>query len=257
VPAPWDIFKPEILTGRRALVTGGGQGVGAVIGRALASAGATVVINDVDPDRAGECASEIGHGAVGHAADVTDLAAVTAMAEQTGPWDIVVNNAGMAGASAQLALTAFADTDEASWAAPLAVNVNGVLNVTRAALPAVIANGWGRIVTIVSDAGRVGDGGLAVYAAAKAAAAGFMRSIARENGKFGITANCISLGTMQIPERDTRTPEQVAAQVRRYPLRRLGHPDDVAGLVVLLASSAGSWITGQTIPVNGGYSSAL
>lgn len=253
----WDVFRADALAGRRALVTGAGRGVGRQLAAALATAGAHVTLNDVALDRARSAAADLGNDAVGAAADVTDRASVSAMLDAHGPWDIVVNNAGNAGASASLSLVPFETTEPESWDAPLAVNLAGVMNVTHAALPHMTAQGWGRIITVVSDAGRVGDPGLAAYAAAKAGAAGFMRSIARETGKFGVCVNCVSLGSIVDPERDQRPAAVIEAQARRYPVRRLGAPQDVAGLVVLLATDAGAWITGQTIPVNGGYSSAL
>jgi 3-oxoacyl-[acyl-carrier protein] reductase len=119
----------------------------------------------------------------------------------------------------------------------------------------------GRVITILSDAARVGDPNLAAYAAAKAGAAGFIRSVAAEVGRFGITANCIALGTMRTPltgmDLEEREPEFVRSLLRDYVIRRRGEPEDVAGLVALLASEHGAWITGQTIPVNGGRSMAL
>jgi 3-oxoacyl-[acyl-carrier protein] reductase len=121
---------------------------------------------------------------------------------------------------------------------------------------------WGRIVTIVSDAGRTGDPNGAAYAASKAGAAGLTRSIALENGRHGITANNIALGTMRTPLSeplwaDHADSPQAKAVLRNYVIRRPGTPEDVAGLAVLLASEHGTWVTGQTIPVNGGFSFGL
>jgi 3-oxoacyl-[acyl-carrier protein] reductase len=253
----WNVFAPSALSGRRALVTGAGQGVGERLAVALAAAGASVTVNDIALDRAEKVASQIGGSANAASCDVTDLASVQEMFDAGGPWDIVVNNAGNAGASARLGLTPFAQSDPASWAAPIDVNLRGVMNVTFAALPGMVAQQWGRLITIVSDAGRFGDAGLAAYAGAKAGAAGFVRSIARENGRHGICVNAVALGSISAGDRDPRDAETIAKQVRAYPIRRLGTPEDVAGIVVLLASDASAWITGQTIPVNGGYSSAL
>lgn len=253
------------LDGQVALVTGAGQGVGAQIARYLASSGARVVVNDYFADRAGEVAESIvaaGGEAIAIAADVRDLGSVSSMVEQAenrfGPVGILVNNAGNAGAEGDFAsmTTPFWESDAGDWPMFLDVNLNGVMNACRATMAAMVAQRHGRIITIVSDAGRVGEASLPVYAAAKAGAAGFMRSLAKAGGPHLVTANCISLSTIR--SRDAvGDPDRDARHLRDYTIRRFGTPDDVAGVVLLLAAESGSWITGQTIPVNGGYSSAL
>jgi 3-oxoacyl-[acyl-carrier protein] reductase len=135
------------------------------------------------------------------------------------------------------------------------------MNCCHALLPRMVAQQRGRIVTIVSDAGRIGEARLAVYAAAKAGAAGFMRSIAREAGRYNITANCISLSTLEPlldepAKSEFMASEQAKAHVARYVIRRFGQPEDVAAMALFLASDAAGWVTGQTYPVNGGYSFA-
>ncbi len=251
------------LAGRRALVTGAGQGVGAAIASMLAAAGAVVAINDIDAGRAEEQASAVrSTGGAAQAApfDVTDFAQVVAVVASSGPFDIVVNNAGNAGGASWPRLTPFAETEPADWSPFLQVNLYGVMHCVRAVLPGMIAGGWGRVVTIVSDAGRVGDANMAAYSAAKAGAAGLTRSVAREVGRHGITANVISLGHMRTPLTEAAWADgnpQGPAIVRSYPIRRPGLPDDVAGLVGYLVGTGASWITGQTIPLNGGYSMAL
>ena len=133
------------------------------------------------------------------------------------------------------------------------------MHCTRAVLPHMVANGDGRVITIISDAGRVGEAQMAPYAAAKAGAAGFTRALAREVGRDGVTVNCVSLGTVDttgLEERARNSPEvadRLQRQLKRYIVPRLGRPVDVAGLVTFLASSHATWITGQTYPVNGGY----
>jgi 3-oxoacyl-[acyl-carrier protein] reductase len=252
------------LTGRRALVTGAGQGVGAGIAAGLADAGAAVVLNDLVAERALARAAELraaGADAVALPFDVTDYAAVVSAIESCGAVDILVNNAGNAGVHGWPGMVAFADTDPADWERFLRVNLYGVMHCVRAVLPGMIERGWGRLVTIVSDAGRVGEPKMAAYAAAKAGAAGLMRSVAKEVGRHGITANCVSLGTMRTPLTEDRwataTEEQVAARLRGYAIRRPGVPDDVAGLITFLAGEGAGYVTGQTIPVDGGYSPAL
>lgn len=258
--------NPEVsLQGRRVLVTGGGQGVGHGLAVAFGRAGAEVLVNDLRVERCDQVVDEIrgtGGAAKSVPFDVTDYDAVqTAMAD-AGPVDVLVNNAGNAGADGFGSRARFAETGPADWEPFIRVNFYGVLHCTRAVLPAMVANSWGRIVTIVSDAGRAGDPGGAVYGATKAAAAGLTRSIALENGRFNVTANNISLGTMRTPMTEALWSEhadspQAKAILQSYAIRRPGVPDDVTQLALLLGSDHGSWITGQTICVNGGYSLAL
>jgi NAD(P)-dependent dehydrogenase (short-subunit alcohol dehydrogenase family) len=252
------------LSGRRALITGAGQGIGAEVARSLARAGAAVLVNDLVPERAESQAAAIrssGGDADAAPFDVTDYARVTDVVGRLGDVDILVNNAGNAGADGWPGMVDFVETEPADWDRFLQVNLYGVMNVTRAVLPRMVATGWGRVVTIVSDAARVGERKMAAYAAAKAGAAGLMRAIAAEVGSSGITANSISLGTMRTPLTEASwadlDEQQVAARLRGYPIRRPGSPEDVAGLVGYLVGPESSWITGQTIPLNGGYSSGL
>ncbi len=257
------------LDGRVAVVTGAGQNVGAGIARMLAAQGAAVAVNDIRAERAEEVASAI-RGAGGRAVavgfDVTDydgvVAGVSEVDAELGPVDILVNNAGNAGAEGFASRTPFANTSPAEWDSFLKVNLYGVLHCTRAVLPAMVERTWGRVLTIVSDAGRTGDANGAAYAAAKAGAAGLTRSIALENGRYGITANNIALGTMRTPLTEPLWAEmadspQAKAILQPYAIRRPGLPEDVTALAVLPSSDHGAWITGQTIPVNGGYSFAL
>jgi NAD(P)-dependent dehydrogenase (short-subunit alcohol dehydrogenase family) len=260
------------LDGRTALVTGAGQGIGRAICLSLAAAGAVVLVNDFVAERAETVAREItsaGGKAEPRPFDVSDHAAVTA-AIGTGPGiGILVNNAGMAGPvdlgapeaqGVSVSVGAFAATDPADWNRYFAVNLFGVMNCTHAALPAMIAAGDGRVITIVSDAGRVGEANMAPYAAAKAGAAGFTRALAREVGRSGITVNNVALGTVdtigleEAARTDPRLADRLQRQLKRYMIPRLGRPDDVAGVVTFLASPLASWISGQTYPVNGGYS---
>lgn len=252
------------MSGRRALVTGGGQGVGRAICTALADAGAEVIVNDLDAGRADAVVSEIeaaGGAARTAAFDVTDHAAVLAAVSDAGPVDVLVNNAGNAGAAGFGSRSMFADTGPDDWEPFLRVNLYGAMHCCRAVLPGMIAAGSGRIITIVSDAGRTGDPGGAAYSAAKAGAAGLTRALALENGRHGITANNISLGTMHTEATDAvwSAPHSEMAKsiLRPYVLRRPGQPAEVAALVAYLASDHASWITGQTYPLNGGFSFAL
>lgn len=254
------------LDGRRALVTGAGRGIGLAIAHALAGAGATVVVNDIRAEQAEAAAREL-RAAGGQADvlpfDVADFAAAAGAVEGYGGVDILVNNAGNAGAEGFAAIGDFVDSDPADWQRYFSVNLFGVMHCTKAVLPSMIASGWGRIVTIISDAGRHGDARLAPYAAAKAGAAGFSRSIAREVGRHSITVNCVSLANIATPTTAPPPPEtpeeheREKAFLRPYVIRRRGLPDDVAGLVTYLASPLAGWITGQTYAVNGGYTFSL
>ncbi len=254
------------LKGKRALVTGAGQGVGLAIAKMLGEAGATVAVNDIRPGVADSAVEEL--RSAGYAADplpfdVTDQVQVSSIIGGYGSVDILVNNAGNAGSQAFASLTNIVDSDPADWERYFSVNLFGVMYCTRAALPSMITSGGGRVITIVSDAARYGNAKLGPYAAAKAGAAGFSRSVAREVGRHAITVNCVSLGTIDTPATarpPAETPEAQAAEaaaLRPYVIRRRGVPEDVAGLVTFLASPLASWITGQTYPVNGGYTFSL
>jgi 3-oxoacyl-[acyl-carrier protein] reductase len=171
-----------------------------------------------------------------------------------------VNNAGNAGRATTMGredLATLVDTDPADWEGFIRVNLYGVMYAVRAALPGMIEGQWGRVVTVISDTARVGETHMPAYSAAKAGAAGFCRSVAREVGRHGITVNCVALGTMNTqgiaPEED-----EIGKQiVKRYVIRRRGLPRDIAAMCTFLASPQAEWITGQTYPVNGGYSFAL
>jgi 2-hydroxycyclohexanecarboxyl-CoA dehydrogenase len=256
------------LTGRVALVTGAGQGVGEAVARMLAQQGAAVAVNDYFADRGARVASDIteaGGRAYAVAADVSDWDGVSSMIgdieRELGPVDILINNAGNAGPerSGLQPSPPFWETDRQDWDPWVAVNYTGVMIATRAVLAGMVSRGWGRIVTVISDAGRVGEADLVVYSGAKAGAAGFTRGIAKAAAHHGVTANCVALGAVRTPAiepllRDEKVAQRVA---RAYPVGRLGEPTDPAALIAFLASDAAAWITAQTYPVNGGYSVAL
>jgi len=238
------------LTGKVALVTGAGQHVGAGIARALAAQGATVVVNDLVAERAASTVDAIradGGSAEPVVFDVTDLAAVRAGAATAGQVDILVNNAGNAGAS-RMVPTPFREMDPADWGAPIEVNLYGVLNCCHAFVGGMCERGWGRVITIASGAGTVGLRlGVSTYGAGKGGAIAFMRHLAVENARLGVTANTLALGLMQLP-----TGDGTEALARQIPLGRVGRPEDVGAACVYLASEEASWMTGQTIELNGG-----
>ncbi len=252
------------LDDKTAFITGAGQGVGLATALRLGSLGADVAVVDVAVERAEAAAAaltESGIEAAAVVADVTDYAgvgnAVASTLERFGRIDIVVNNAGNVGASGEWTLDRFWETEPAQWKAFIDVNLYGVLNCCRQALPSMIEQGdGGRLITVVSDAARTGEPRLEAYAAAKAGAAGFMRSIAKAVGRYGITANSVALGTLANPFYDAMTPDELSERLSNYAIRRPGQPDEAAALIAHLAGPDAEWITGQTYVLNGGASTS-
>lgn len=251
------------LEARCALVTGAGQGVGRAIAVSLASAGATVAVNDIVLERVDEVVEEIRDGGGAAEPAVFDVTDWTSVQQAVARLDvrILVNNAGGAGAHGWDGIAPFVETQPDDWDRFLALNLRSVMLSSRAVLPNMLEHRDGRIITIISDAGRTGERNVAAYAAAKAGAAGFSRAIAKEVGHYDVTVNCVSLATVNTPGTDGVRPDVdpglLRKQLARYSIPRLGEASDAAGMVTFLASSAASWITGQTYPINGGYSVAL
>jgi NAD(P)-dependent dehydrogenase (short-subunit alcohol dehydrogenase family) len=239
------------LTGKTSLVTGAGQSVGAGIARCLAAQGSAVFVNDIVGDRAEGIAAQIraeGGVATTIAFDVTDALAVQLAVAAVGPIDVLVNNAGNAGAHSFVP-TQFIDMEPGDYAQFLDVNLLGVMHCTRAVLAPMYTRGWGRIITIASGAGTTGNRmGISAYGAAKGGAIAFMRHIAIESARRGVTANSLALGLMANTDGGSYT-EQLAKTI---PVGRLGTPADIGAACVWLASDEGAWITGQTITIDGG-----
>ena len=253
------------LEGRVALISGAGQGVGRQTALHFAANGCSaVIVNDFVEERAATVVEEVralGARAVALVGDVTDYGLmtrrVTEISEELGGLHILVNNAGNAGPNATLdSFPPFWETGPDDWNRWLGTNLFGVLNLSRAALPLMIASGGGSIVNVISDAGRVGEPHLAVYSAAKAGASGFSRALAKAVGPHKIRVNSVSLATINTPGVQSMLGDEASVQrmLRAYLVRRLGQPSDAANMILFLASEAASWITGQTYPVNGGYS---
>lgn len=258
------------LKGRTALITGAGQGVGRETALQFARHGiSALLVNDFYANRAQATADEIARiddsiQVETMVCDIGDFYAVGAGIEtfvrKHGRLDILVNNAGNAGPTGDLSrLTPFTESEPQEWAQWLGTNLYGVLNCTRHALPLMIQNKYGRIITVISDAGRVGEPHLAVYSAAKAGAAGFMRAIAKLGGRHGVTANSVALGGVNTPAVRDMVHDETAMKkaLSHYVIRRFGEPIDAAAMILFLSSEVAGWITGQTYPVNGGYSFAL
>src|SRR3990172_3407541 len=255
---------------RVALVTGAGRGIGRQICLTLAEEGARVAVNDVFQERADAVADEIrsaGGQAIGVVADVTDGAAVAAMVERiTAEWgavDILVNNAGIpviASAEDAAGGQFFAQSDRAQWDRSMGLITYGVLACSRAVIEGMAERRWGRIVSVVSDAGRVGEPRLVAYSMAKAGVVGFSKALAKEVGRYCVTVNCVSPATTETEATAAWIQAQGEQIMRQYPLAkglgRLGQPTDIAGAVAFLASQRAEWITGQVLSVNGGYSMA-
>ncbi|MFN8163841.1 MAG: SDR family NAD(P)-dependent oxidoreductase [Solirubrobacterales bacterium] len=238
------------LEGRNALVTGGASGIGAAIAARLAAEGAEVWVGDVDVAGAETVAGEV----AGHAVelDVTDLESARAAIATLGSLHVLVNNAGTD------EFGFFTHTTPEQWWRVLDVNLGGVLNCTHAALPGMQDAGYGRIVSISSEAGRVGSKGSAAYSAAKGGVVAFMKAIARENARYGITANSIAPGPIETPllmgardfgEIGEKLIETMKAATQ---MGRLGQPEEVAAAAAFFASDDAAYVTGETLGVSGG-----
>ena len=243
-------------------MTGGGRGIGRAIAHRLARTGVAIGIVDLDGTTARAVANEIaiaGGRAVAADADVGDLvavqAAVRAVEDGLGPLDVLVNNAGWD----RMAL--FVESEPTFWDRVIAINYKGALNVTHTVLPGMIDRKRGRIVTVASDAGRVGSTGEAVYSGCKAALIGFSKALAREVARHGITVNAVCPGPVDTQlladvMAGERGQKIVAGLQRAIPMGRLAKPEDVAGAVAYLASEEAAYVTGQTVSVSGGLTMA-
>jgi 2-hydroxycyclohexanecarboxyl-CoA dehydrogenase len=241
------------LAGRIALVTGGGGAIGSAICRCFAEEGAKLLVADRDAEAAKRVAQEVSGEAL--VFDIADYAAAAA-ALRGREVDVLVNNAGWD------RFQNFVDSKPEEWEALLSVNLRGPLNMHHLVLPGMLARGRGRVINISSDAARVGSSGEAVYSACKGGVLSFSKTLAREVARRGVTVNVVCPGPTDTPILRGFLGEGEAGQkvydalVRAIPMKRVGRPADIPGIVAFLASDEAAFITGQVISVSGGLTMA-
>ncbi|MEM9652937.1 MAG: SDR family oxidoreductase [Actinomycetota bacterium] len=251
------------MTERTALVTGGASGIGREICLALAADGRKVAVADIQRAAADETVhliTEAGGTAMALTMDITDREAVdsgcAAVAAELGEIDILVNAAGWD------KFMRFVDTDEEFWDQILEINFKGMMRTTQACVPGMTERGWGRIVNIASDAGRVGSSLEAVYSGAKGGTIAFSKTLAREVARKGVTVNVVCPGPTDTPllteivEANDNSERVIGAMAGAVAMKRLGKPEEIAPAVVYFASEGAGFTTGQTLSVSGGLTMA-
>ena len=241
------------LTDKTAIVTGAGRGIGRAIALKLAGAGATVVVSDILDKEAEAVAKEIkanGGQSLVCLADVSSSADVARLVEETlaayNRIDILVNNAGIARDQLLLRMS------EEDWDKVIAVDLKSVFLCTKAVLRNMVRQRWGRVISISSIAGLIGNPGQANYSSAKAGIIGFTRTVAKEVGSHGVTVNAVAPGFIET-DMTRQMKEERRQEIKKYiPLDRFGTPEDVAEAVAFLASEEAGYITGQVLSINGG-----
>lgn len=245
------------LDAKVAIVTGAGRGIGRGIAERLVFEGARVAVADIHEESARESAAALGGESVGLRVDVTSKASVAALVravmDHYGRIDVLVNNAGWD------RFQPFLESDEADWDKIIAINLYGTLHCCKAVLPVMVAQSYGKVVNIGSDAGRVGSSGEAVYSAAKGGIIAFTKTLAREMARHQINVNCVCPGPADTPlfdELGAENPKLREALEKAIPFRRLARPEDIARAVAFLVSDEAAYITGQALSVSGGLTMA-
>jgi 3-oxoacyl-[acyl-carrier protein] reductase len=238
------------LAGKGALVTGATGGLGAAIARTLHGAGATVALSGTRAERLEELAGELKERVHVVPCNLSDRQAVSKLAgqaeSQIGTLDILVNNAGITRDNL------FMTMKDEEWDAVIAVNLTSAFTLSRAAVRNMMRRRWGRIINITSVSGLIGNPGQGNYAAAKAGMIGMTKSLAREVAGRNVTANCIAPGFITTPMTNVLS-EKIVDEVKKHiPMGRFGTPEDIAAAALYLASEEASYVTGQTLGVNGG-----
>ena len=245
------------LDDKVAIVTGSGRGIGRGIVEKLDAEGASVVVSDVVEGSVRETAAAIGGKAVGLQVDVTSKESVEAMVKEVmdhfGRIDVLVNNAGWD------KVQPFLESNMSDWEKVIAINLYGTLHCCKAVLPVMVAQGYGKVVNIGSDAGRVGSSGEAVYSATKGGIIAFTKTLAREMARYKINVNCVCPGPADTPlfaQLGEENPRLREALEKAIPWRRLARPEDIANAVAFLVSDEAEYITGQILSVSGGLTMA-
>lgn len=245
------------LKNRTAIITGGASGLGRETAHYLVREGAAVVIADVNEANVEKVVAELrtaGGRAEGITMDVRNYEDNERMVDlarkKFGSVDVLVASAGVSGGKF------FIETQPSDWDRMLDINIRGVMNSNRAVLPAMTEQRRGAIVNIASEAGKMGEKRMTVYAATKGAVMGFTKALAVEMGRFNVRVNAVCPGITRTPMTAGYTPEQVERFSKMYPLGRLGNPEDIAAMITFLVSDQTSWVTGQAISVSGGWGRA-
>lgn len=233
------------LRGRRAVITGGAQGIGLAVARRFAASGASVVIWDINGDAARAAADEL--GGVARQVELTDDADVAAASAEAGAVDILVNNAGITGGNAKLW-----EIDPATWRQVMQVNLTAPYVICRALVPGMIARGYGRIVNVASIAGKEGNPNASHYSASKAGLIALTKSLGKELAGTGVVVNCITPAAARTPIFDQMKQEHIDYMLSKIPLNRFLEPEEAAALIAWLASEECAFSTGAVFDISGG-----
>ena len=233
------------LRGRRAVITGGAQGIGLAVARRFAASGASVVIWDINGDAARAAADEL--GGVARQVELTDDADVAAASAEAGAVDILVNNAGITGGNAKLW-----EIDPATWRQVMQVNLTAPYVICRALVPGMIARGYGRIVNVASIAGKEGNPNASHYSASKAGLIALTKSLGKELAGTGVIANCVTPAAARTPIFDQMSQEHIDYMLSKIPLNRFLEPEEAAALIAWLASEECAFSTGAVFDISGG-----